>query len=179
MSKNRRLHLRLAGADAPTHRHASNPFANWTPELMTRHKRLELGIGGPQLFDKEGKEAVGTMLIPYQRDAARFVKLFYDELDELPELSHTALSVLFFLLKQALPNNNIAYLPIDEGMAFCGFNSQKSYYDGISELIIYEYLARTTRISYYYLNARKVFTGNRRSTKELFIGPTKKTPTTI
>ena len=176
MSKNRRLHLRLAGSDAPTHRHDDNPFKDWQPELITKHKRLDLGAGGQQLFDKDGNEAEGKILIPYKRDAARFVKLFYDALDELPELSHTALSVLFCLMKQALADNHVIEMQLEVAMTFCKFGQAKSFYDGIGELIIYEYVARARKTGFYYLNPQIFFSGNRKSKKQAFIGPKAKAP---
>lgn len=171
MSKNRRLHLRLAGAEAPTHRHDKNPFADWTPELTTKHKRLDLGIGGKMLFDKDGNEAEGKILIPYKRDAGRFLKLFWDALDELPELSHTALSVLFCLMKQALADNHVVEMQMEVAVQFCGFTQPKSFYEGVNELIIYQYIARTRKTGFYYLNPQIFFSGNRKSKKEAFIGP--------
>lgn len=174
MSKNRRLHLRLAGVEAPNHRHDTNPFADWTPEMMTKHKRLDLGAGGQQLFDKDGNEAQGKILIPYERDAARFIKVFYDALDELPELSHTALAVLFCLMKQALADNHVIEMQADVAMAFCGFSQAKSFYEGVSELIIYGYIARARKTGFYYLNPQIFFSGNRKSKKEAFIGPRSK-----
>lgn len=171
MKINRRAMLRAEGEERKTHRHATNPFTdNWKPEVTHKSKRINLDKR-PAVLDTAGNRVVGTLLIPVERDSERFVKLVRDELPVLRQLSATARVVLDFAMYQALPNNAVVWMPPAEAAEYCKFKARKSFYDGITELIIYEYLARTEKQGFYFLNPQRFFNGNRQQLKNTFSKP--------
>lgn len=173
MGKNRRAALRAEGEELKTHRHAVNPFTDgWQPETTHKSKRINLDKR-PPVYDTEGGQVKGTLLIPVERDSERFVKLVREELAWLSQLSATARAVLDFAMYQALPGNAIVWMPPAEALVFCRFKQPKSFYDGINELIVYDFLARTEKQGFYFINPRKFFNGNRTALKNNFSKPRK------
>lgn len=172
MLKRRREALRLAGVEIKTHRHSTNPYLeNWVPPTTLRHKRLDLSQ--QPAFTAAGKPLDGVLLVPYERDAERFSKTFHAYIEELHELSRTARAVLDFIMYQALAGNAVVYAPAEEAIPFCGFKQAKSFYDAITELIIYDLIARTERVGFYYINPAKFFNGSRKSIRNTFTKPKK------
>ena len=168
---NRRALLRAEGEERKSHRHATNPFTDtWAPETTLKHRRMDLDKR-PPIYDAEGAQVKGVLLWDTERDGERFIKLVREEMSGLGQLSKTARLVLDFAMYQLLPQNAIVWLPPMEAKAFCCFRQGKSFYDGINELLIYEFLARTEKQGFYFANPRKFFNGNRQNIRNLFNKP--------
>lgn len=170
MKHDRREKLRIAGEDVKGHRHSSNPFTeNWQPPTALRSKKVDLAKR--RCTDEKGAKLEGKLLVPYERDSGRFVKIAHESLQDLTNLSSTAISVLAFAMHQALAKNLIVWMDQAECSAWCRFKQPKSYYDGVMELILYEYIARTERIGFYYINPQKFSNGDRTKAKNNFSKP--------
>ncbi|GGG61070.1 hypothetical protein GCM10011378_41350 [Hymenobacter glacieicola] len=162
----------MAVPDIKSHRHSTNPFLeNWEPPFVEKMKRID--VTGKGYLDNKGVELTGKMLVPIKKDADRFVKLVHSTLSELTNLSTTAVAVLAYIMHQALPNNSIVYLPTEEALEFCRFRQPKSFYDGLNELILYQFVARSEKRYFYFLNPQKLFNGRRKNMKALYHKPRK------
>lgn len=171
MAKNRREALRTHAPTVRSVKEDSNPFTRtWTPELTLKKKRINLDK--KPAFDAEGNRLKGTLFVPYEQDGERFIKVVREWLPEQVNLSRTAMRVLLFMQYQMLPGNSTVYLPARVGADFCKFSQTQSFHTGIAELILYEYLVRTHKASFYYLNPQKYFNGDRRTIKGDFSIPT-------
>lgn len=170
MAKNRRQAIRMAAEDLRGSRVSENPFTKfWQPEIILKQKRIDLDK--KPAFDEAGNRLTGKLLVPYERDGERFLKLVRRFLYEQVLLSNTAKKVLLFVMHQVLPGNAVAWLPADEAADFCRFKQKQSFHAGITELILYEYLARTEKVGFYFINPRKFFNGDRTGIKSTFSKP--------
>ena len=170
MVKNRRKALRANTSRVDTIKEECNPYTrDWTPALTQKKKRINLDK--KPAFDAEGNRLKGTLFVPYEQDGERFIKVVREWLPSQVALSRTAMRVLLFVQYQILPGNSIVYMPARVGADFCQFAQTQSFHTGIAELITYEYLARTMRNSFYYINPQKFFNGDRRTIKGNFSIP--------
>lgn len=170
MKHDRREKLRLAGSEIKGHKHSVNPYTvDWSPPIVTRDRKMDLSKRN--IRDEKGEKVEGKLLVPVSKDAGRFVKIAHDSLPDLTRLSSTAVSVLAFAMHQALPKNLVVWLDRAECSAWCRFKQPKSFYDGITELILYEYLARSEKVGFYYLNPAKFSNGDRTKAKNTFRKP--------
>lgn len=160
MAKRRRDALRLGANERKGERNSTNPFANgWQPEITITNKRLDLSRH-PELV-AAGLPADAKVSVPRTRDSARFMKVFEEAWGDFFSLSSTGAKLLGLVFCQARINNGLIHLPIIEGMEAIGFKQRKSFYDGINELILLEFIVRAERNGYYYLNQKKVWNGSR------------------
>lgn len=162
----------VTNGDTNTQRYAVNPFAGpgWRPVTKTKYKKVNLEAGEP-FYNLKGERLTGIKLEPVELDAGRFVKVAHEVLPELSKLSATARAVLDFAMSQALPNNEVVWVPAVEGAAFCRLNQTKSFYNGVSELLAHEFIARTEKMGFYFINPNKWFNGVRENRKTLFNKP--------
>lgn len=164
MAKRRREALRMGANERKGERHSANPFVDgWHPEITITNKRLDLAKR-PELV-AAGLPADAKVLVPRARDSARFIKVFEDAYDDFLTLSSTGAKLLGFIFRQARINNGLVLLPIDEAMELMKFKQRKSYYDGINELILLDFIVRAEKNGHYYLNQQKVFNGSRTNIK--------------
>lgn len=171
MENNRRKLLRVEGEQVKAYRHSVNPFTDgWSPETSLKHRRMDLNKRAP-IYDEAGTQVKGVLLWDVERDGERFVKLVRHSLGSLGQLSRTARLVLDFVMYQLLPQNAVVWLPPSEALLFCQFRQAKSFYDGINELLIYEFLARTEKQGFYFANPQKFFNGDRQNIRNLFNKP--------
>ena len=164
MVKRRREALRMGGTEKKTERNSTNPFLDgWAPEITYTNKRLDLSKR-PELV-AAGLPADANVSVPTTRDSARFIKVFEAAYERMDQLSNTGHRTLQFVFRKARINNGMVHLPVEEAMDVMGFKQTKSFYDGITELILLEFLARTEKQGLYYLNQELVFNGSRRNIK--------------
>lgn len=173
MDVNKRKALRVGWSEQKTHRHSTNPFlANWEPETVVRQKKIDLSQR-PAFYADTNEPLAGKILVDYERDGRRFIRIFHEWLPELGYLSATARRVLDFVCYAALPNNSIVHVPLERALEFMRNTQPKSFYDGVMELVQFEYLAKTERREYYFLNPQKIFNGTGRNIKSTFTKPKK------
>lgn len=163
----------MGGGEVKSHRHSVNPFTeNWEPEITYTNKRLDLSKY-PQLV-QAGLPADAKVAVPRSRDSAKFTKVFEAAIERMDQLSNTGHRTLQFVFRKARINNGIVHLPVEEAMEVMGFKQPKSFYDGITELILLDFLARTEKVGSYFLNQELIFNGSRRAIKNT---PPKPKPT--
>lgn len=160
MAKRRREALRMGATEKKGERNSTNPFVSgWSPEMTVTNKRLDLAKH-PELV-AAGLQPDAKVSVPRTRDSAKFMKVFEEAWDDFFSLSSTGSKLLGLIFYQARISNGLIHLPIIEGMEAIGFKQRKSFYDGINELILLEFIVRAEKNGYYYLNQKKVWNGSR------------------
>lgn len=170
----RRDSLRAKGAEVKPERHDTNPFQkDFAPPTKPFYRYVR--FKGKSLVDEDtGDKLPAEMRITLEKDAGRFTKIAYDAQRDLGLLTSTARKVLDFVFHQLLPNNAVVFLPAAEAVEWCRFAQPKSFYDGVQELILQGYLAKTTKQSWYYTNHQRYFNGSRLKMTNEFKKPTHK-----
>lgn len=163
--------LRINSESVRGGKEAENPYTRtWVPQLIQKKKRIDLEKR--PAFDADGNRLKGVLFVPQEQDGERFVKVVREWLPEQVAISNTAKKVLLFVQYQCLAGNAIVYLPAQVGAEFCRFKQTQSFHTGVAELILYEYLARTEKPAFYFINPQKFFNGDRRTIKGTFSKPT-------
>lgn len=164
MVKRRREALRMGATEKKGERHSTNPFLEgWEPEITYTNKRLDPTKHSELVA--AGLRPDAKVSVPHARDSARFIKVFEAAYELMDQLSNTGHRTLQFVFRKARINNGIVHLPAEEAMDVMGFKQTKSFYDGVMELLLLGFLARTEKQGLYFLNQELVFNGSRRNIK--------------
>lgn len=115
------------------------------------------------LVDEATGEVKGTALNStfsnHYRDATRFVKLY--DADVLLQLSKQGIGVFAYIVKQ-LGYGDSLYISIDECKRMNRWNSAKSVYNGLNELLALDVLRKDKeRKGMYFINPNVVYRGDR------------------
>ena len=163
----------MGAAERKSERNSTNPFLNgWQPEVTYTNKRLDLSKH-PELV-AAGLPPDAKVSVPRARDSAKFIKVFEEAFDDFLSLSSTGAKLLGFIFRRVRINNGLVHLPVEVGVEVIGFKQTKSFYDGINELILLDFIVRADKVGYYFINQSKLFNGSRINIKNT---PPKPTPT--
>lgn len=149
-----------------------NPFTCLLGDVMRidyKTKGAMNGIDKFEITDRESGEVVSDMqsnLILRSReyvDNEKFAKLYGIQLKQMFNLSHPALKVYGYILKEigSSKDSDYIYFSMKDCMEFCDYNSHVMVYRGLTELIKKLFISKTTKPPQLWVNPRCAFNGNR------------------
>lgn len=94
-------------------------------------------------------------------DEQEFVKFYLRELKSFCGLSEKAMKIFNYILKQLKPNTDEFLFLMSECISDTGYKTKTSIYQGLTELIKAEVIAKGKTDVLYYINPMMIFNGNR------------------
>jgi len=168
----RRKIITEEAAPVKAQKYATNPFLE-SLVLVPKRKAGKVQLHGLSVVHSE----TGQMEPAYHAysrldDTATFTKLFREGLAWLPYLNAPGLKVFVYLCNNMRPGNSVAWLTHAEYSAETG-NTKASYYTGLNELIVANFLAPSNQKGFYFVNPAFIFNGNRLAMRHEFTKPVK------
>ncbi len=159
-------------APVKAQKYATNPFLE-SLVLVPKRKSGKVPLHGVSVVHQE----TGQMEPAYHAysrldDTAPFTKLFREGREWLKYLNAPGLKVFAYLCSNMRPGNSVVWLAHAEYKAETE-NTKASYYAGLNELIVANFLAPSNQKGFYFVNPAFIFNGNRLNMRHEFTKPVK------
>jgi hypothetical protein len=152
-----------------------NPFREKLNDAITMKRKMKGAVNrvnGMTLIDNDtGEEISGidknvVFVKKEYVDNEKFLKVYSNRLKELFDLTNAAMKVFgyFMVEMQKVHNKNkdMVYFNLKDCMEFCGYNSHKQVYRGLTELILNKFIAKcSTPPNHFWIDCRTAFNGDR------------------
>lgn len=147
-------------SDFPHHR--ENPFMS---NLLIPSTRRTVAVGRPKdkkVIDSITGEMDDSFFIGIKKelDKEEFVKIFQSQLSAIFDLSKSALKVLSYFMSVAKYSDELDF-DLDDCKVFTKYNSKDTIFNGITELLNNEIIARGKNPYKYYANPSIFYKGDR------------------
>lgn len=114
-------------------------------------------------FDESTGEILGhTQFIrQIEIDEDKFTKIYLAQFSSFFDLKPQALRVFGYIMTKLIPKQDMFPFFVFECLQFTGYKNKKSIYDGLSDLVTNEIIARGPSDSFYFINPMVAFNGDR------------------
>ena len=141
-------------------------------EMTRKVLHADNKIAAVDIYDKNTGELVSSaeenrIFVNKQHvDKKKFVKIYYDRLSIMFNLSKTAIKVFGYIMDELAEPRNInqhcIYLNIQDAMEWCEWRARNMVYTGLTELIAAGFIARASKPpNHYWIDPKTAFNGNR------------------
>lgn len=140
-----------------------NPFIN---ELVVPQKSKTNVIatknGGAILNMNTGQIDDDTLFLAQRKvlDKEPFIKLFQSQLKALFGLTQAGVRVFGYFMEQSTFGDKVEF-NLQDCLNFTGYNSKDSVFRGLAELLENDFIARTNKTYFYYINPQIFYKGDR------------------
>lgn len=141
--------------------HKANPFRGDMIIVPVKMARKAADPNRVMLVKDTGEERTINFNFHETKENEPFIKIFKESVKMMFGLSTTSMKVFWYITTNVPVNSEVVHVSREECMEFCTFKTPKSYYDGITELLDRELIAKTDKDDYYYINPVVFFNGNR------------------
>lgn len=136
-----------------------NPYVYPDGKAVTIYREGSVKILSSDVDMDPGK--VRGMVKVQEVDNEKFVKIYTSQVSAWFELTVTAQKVLQYVMMVIPRNRDVVHIHVEKAMAFTGYSSTVSVYEGINELINKRIIARSSLPYFYFINPRFLFNGDR------------------
>jgi hypothetical protein len=147
-----------------------NPFlekAISEVQITRRYKTASSTAKGAvlQAFDPQSGEILGhTMFIrQIEVDEAQFAKVYLHQFESFWELNKSSIRVFGYLINKVKPKADKVEFFLDECLEYTKYRTKKPIYDGLSDLLAAQIIARGYNENIYFINPLIFFNGDRLS----------------
>ena len=141
-------------------------------EMTRKVLHADNKIAAVDIYDKNTGELVSSaeenrIFVNKQHvDKKKFVKIYYDRLSIMFNLSKTAIKVFGYIMDELAEPRNInqhcIYLNIQDAMEWCEWRARNMVYTGLTELIAAGFIARASKPpNHYWIDPKTAFNRNR------------------
>lgn len=116
-----------------------------------------------QAYDENTGEVLGhTQFIrQIEVDEEQFTKVYLSQFSAFFELKQQGIKVFGYIMTKLIPKNDMFPFFIDECLEYTQYKNKKSIYDGLTNLVNNEIIARGPNDSFYFINPMVAFNGDR------------------
>lgn len=107
-------------------------------------------------------------------DEQEFIKFYLREFSAFCGLSEKAMKIFNFILKQLKPNSDVFLFIMSDCIKAAGYKTKTSIYQGLTELIQAEVIAKGKTDVLYFINPMMVFNGSRVTFARTYVKKTEK-----
>ena len=154
--------------DKKVSKYSNNPHLDSIKKWVKPQYNKELGseiIPSLQAINTSTGEVKEIATIYKSRndvDKKPYMKVFKDFYKNKKYLTREACTTLDYIMSILKPHEDFIFLPVTETMEALGFKSKMSLYNGINNLIEYEYISKATISTKYWINVDMFFNGDRK-----------------
>lgn len=145
-------------------KHGISPFFKGLYQVKRKNKTIAVGKQYG-LFDARSGEIAAdkTAFMGIRKivDRGEFIKVYRGSLTVLFDLSPKAQKVYAYFMEGQKMNDHEVYFSLDECREFTAYGSNRSIYEGITELLEKGFIARAIRTNWFYINPEISFNGDR------------------
>lgn len=140
-----------------------NPFIN---ELVvpqrTKTNVIATKNGGAVLNLSTGQIDDDTLFLAQRKvlDKEPFIKLFQNQLKSLFGLTQAGVRVFGYFMEQSTFGDKVEF-NLQDCLSFTEYNSKDSVFRGLAELLDNDFIARTNKTYFYYINPQIFYKGDR------------------
>lgn len=116
-----------------------------------------------QAIDPKTGELLGhtTFIRQIEVDEARFTKVYLSQFSSFWNLGSQAIKVFGYIMTKLMKSQDMFIFILDECKEHTGYKSKKPIYQGLTQLVEAEIIARGPADTIYFINPLVVFNGNR------------------
>jgi hypothetical protein len=116
-----------------------------------------------QAIDPKTGELLGhtTFIRQIEVDEAKFTKIYLSQFSAFWDLGIQAIKVFGYIMTKLIKSQDIFIFIFDECKEYTGYKSKKPIYQGLSQLVESEIIARGPADTIYFINPLIIFNGNR------------------
>lgn len=147
-------------------KYSKNPFSRETLQDLSdkvyNKRSFVKGTGktAASIVSPDGEVIGGTALVTFKQvDSSQFAKLYIDKLKKWSGMRGAATQVFEYLLRNLPINSDMVYLDMQDAEKM-GI-ARASYFRGLAWLLNNQFLAKSVRTNWYYINATIFFNGDR------------------
>lgn len=159
-----------------TEKHEKNPFRKELLEdFQVVKKREYMNVDGDRgvqnLVVTRDSEVVGeSRFFRYRRyDPEQFAKVFTRRVTAMWDMPKPAGRMFSFVLSVLPKDNDEIYIDVKDAMQFADYKTEKSIWEGIKWLLENEFLAKSTKTNFYFINPTIFFNGDRAAFVDLIV----------
>lgn len=151
-------------------KHDKNPFVekaikeingNLIKKYRTSNKYDERAV--LQAFDPRTGEILGhtTFIRQIEVDEEKFTKMYLSNFHSFWDLGKQAIKVFGYIMTRLIPKQDMFIFLLKECMEYTGYATHKPIYQGLSDLLKAEIIARGPADNLYFINPLVAFNGDR------------------
>jgi hypothetical protein len=115
-----------------------------------------------QAIDKEGNVMGHTSFVKQiEVDEEQFTKIYLSQFSAFFSLTTQSIRVFGYIMTKLMPKQDYFFFDLEECMQYAKYKSAQSVYNGLSDLISSEIIARGKKDYIYYINPMVFFNGDR------------------
>lgn len=147
-------------------RYAYNPFIDDIVYIKVGKKTVGVSRGSFAVdhpSGEGGRVSVDTAVLHIKKkvDRSQFLKLYTEKIRDIFELGECAIKIFIYLSSILEANSDQVIFDIDDCMKVTGYSSKKLIYWALGELTDRRFIARTKKLSMFYVNPAYIFNGDR------------------
>jgi len=157
-------------------KHEKNPFRKELLEdFRTVKKREYINADGDRrvqnlVIDGDGQAIGESRFFRYKKyDPEQFAKVFTRRVTAMWDMPKPAGRMFSFVLSILPKDNDEIYIDVKEAMQFADYKTEKSIWEGIKWLLENEFLAKSTKTNFYFINPTIFFNGNRAAFVDMIV----------
>lgn len=134
--------------------------------------------GEIQMIVNDGGEVTGhsAFMRFIEVDEEKFAKLYLSQLSAFWDLSKPAIRIFSYILTILTPKKDEFYLFMDDCLSYTGYASERSVFEGLTDLIEAGIIARGKDNIRYFINPLVVFNGDRVTFAKTYIKKKRQNP---
>lgn len=163
--------------------HEENPFIEKAIQDIKIIKKTQTvrpkGNGEIQMIVNNSGEVTGhsAFMRFIEVEEEKFAKLYLSQLSAFWDLSKPAIRVFSYILTALTPKKDEFYLFMDDCLSYTGYASERSIFEGLTDLIKAGIIARGKDNIRYFINPLVVFNGDRVTFAKTYIKKKKESQT--
>jgi hypothetical protein len=115
-----------------------------------------------QAIDKEGNVMGHTSFVKQiEVDEEQFTKIYLSQFSAFFSLTTQSIRVFGYIMTKLIPKQDYFFFDLEECLQYAKYKSPQSVYNGLSDLISSEIIARGKKDYIYYINPMVFFNGDR------------------
>lgn len=146
--------------------HKENPFLLEVKKHLEKGEKIRLfSTKNQAIVDLDTGEIDNKSSIVIHKkesvDKAQFAKIYLSSLRAFFSLSNTAIRVLAYIMTIVEKDRDFIYFSVEDCMEYTNYNSEKTIFKGLGELLDNDFIARSDKSYKFFINPCIFFNGDR------------------